>query len=361
MAEAVGLAFGGIALIGLFSTCLEIVDYVADAKAHQPDAALAATQVALLRTRLSQWGDRLSITSPGEEHQILRQKWPEESEIIIDSLLGIKRLFDHSAELIGKHVAAFSAGSCNGSPKERTAKMISRQPSGSGVVTSHKDYNAPLWGRGISRMLLSARWALNDRTKLDSCINQLEFFVSNLEKVCKRLTDSQEYRVELYPEMNSQGMRDTQEAPRLRGPRVEYPRALPSRQDDTALTGQLDRTQGNQHRSQGSSSNTQINMYHPQVQVGPGSSNHPQGQTASPDVFERNITTAGDDSLAPSSIGPYGVPTTYVESRPHVYRDNRTNGGLISSIGPVTEQGAEYIIRMRQQTLEARARYSRPT
>lgn len=152
--------------------------------------------------------------------------------------------------------------------------------------------------------------------------------------------------------MNSQGMRDTQEAARLRGQRVEYLRALPSHQDDKALTIQLDRTQGNQHRSQGSPSNTQINMYHPKVQVGPGSSNHPQGQTASPDVFERNTTTAGDDSLAPSSIGPYGVPTNYVESRPHVYRDNKTNGGLISSIGPVTEQGAEYIIRMRQQTLE---------
>lgn len=363
MAEAVGLAFGGVALVGLFSTCLEIVDYVASARAHRPSAALSATQVSLLRTRLLQWGDRLSITSPGGEHEILRQRWPEESRIIIDSLLGIKRLFDHSTELIGKHMAGLSDASENGLPAT-AATLLPRQPSRSGVALSHKTSNRSVWWRGLARILLSVRWALNDKTELDSCINQLEFFVTNLEKVCKRLMDSDDLRTDLHKEHSPEKMtpHNTQEAIRPRSQRVDYLSASLSPQEHRVVARQTDPNQQSRNAPYGTQSEARYILA--DVYVGTDRSDRSerskngQSQTVN-DVYEDNTSKATHDA-EPALVGPFGTNTSQARPRGEIYRRNKTEGGLIAHIGPVDVNGLSTILQLQKQLLESQAKVSRP-
>jgi len=56
MAEAAGLVLGGVALVGLISTCVEISEYLESAKNRAGDLKMALTKVNLIKQRLDDWG-----------------------------------------------------------------------------------------------------------------------------------------------------------------------------------------------------------------------------------------------------------------------------------------------------------------
>lgn len=107
MAEAAGLVLGGIALAGLVSTCVEIVEYLESAKNRARDFGLALTKVKLLDQRLRAWGAALPVGVPHDpqsNHTIA----PTGCGVLIEetieeTLFGIKILLDKTNEMSKRH------------------------------------------------------------------------------------------------------------------------------------------------------------------------------------------------------------------------------------------------------------------
>lgn len=103
MAEAAGLVLGGIALAGLVTTCVEIVEYLESAKNREGDFRLALIKVNLIKQRLRAWGAALPVNMPHfpkSNHTIA----PAGCGVLIEeTLLDIKILLDKTNEMSKRH------------------------------------------------------------------------------------------------------------------------------------------------------------------------------------------------------------------------------------------------------------------
>ncbi|CAM1508224.1 Fc.00g050720.m01.CDS01 [Cosmosporella sp. VM-42] len=174
MAEAAGLAVGGIALAGLLSTCVEMFEYFESARGYIHASNLGKTKISLLGMRLCRLADIPALHSHGEE-EALKSSWPHDHRTIADSLCSIKTLLNSAHRLIAKYVPS------SGKPHHMEPPRGKGQTSpGSADKGCHSPPRA-------SRILTSVRhgthWAIQDKKKLDSFIIDLEFLVTNLENL----------------------------------------------------------------------------------------------------------------------------------------------------------------------------------
>ena len=61
MAEPIGLAIGVVGLAGLFSTCVECMDYISLGRDYGKDYELSLMKTILLKARLNAWGESLCV------------------------------------------------------------------------------------------------------------------------------------------------------------------------------------------------------------------------------------------------------------------------------------------------------------
>ncbi|KAL9095172.1 MAG: hypothetical protein Q9165_002428 [Trypethelium subeluteriae] len=170
MADVAGLVIGAVALASLFSTCVELFDYFELGRNYACDYRLACTKLGLLRARLSQWGDVLNVAAPGGEHPVLRDCWPSEGEIVGRSLLGIQSILDDTTLLLEKY-----------NVERRGHKIIkSLTFQAKHIIRASTDSNPRL----IRRRTI---WAIHDKGKFDTLIQELSFLIENLERVIDRL------------------------------------------------------------------------------------------------------------------------------------------------------------------------------
>lgn len=103
MAEAAGLALGGIALVGLVSTCVEIAEYLESAKNRESEFTMALTKVNLIKQRLRDWGAALPVDMPPDpqsNHAIA----PSDCGVLIkETLFRIKILLDETNRMSRRH------------------------------------------------------------------------------------------------------------------------------------------------------------------------------------------------------------------------------------------------------------------
>ncbi|ETS81372.1 hypothetical protein PFICI_06374 [Pestalotiopsis fici W106-1] len=184
MAEAAGLAVGTIALASLFQTCLDFLEYIEDARNTKGDQDRGETKLGLLKIRLRQWGDDLQVSHPGHEDGGLRKHWPEEGGTISKSLIGIAAILDEAANLNRKYESYNMKESPSSSPDLELDKG-----SGETQVLRRK------YCKYLIIFKQRASWALKDKKKLHSLLTELDFFITNLEKVTVKLlqTGSFEY------------------------------------------------------------------------------------------------------------------------------------------------------------------------
>ncbi|ERF72210.1 hypothetical protein EPUS_02097 [Endocarpon pusillum Z07020] len=181
MAEAVGLALGTVALASLFSACVELINYFELGKSYEYDYDLACLKLYVLKARLDTCGKTLSIDDAAHESHRLRQHWSQEQDVIIRSLLGIKNIIGNAEVLKDKY------------------RLVPHKPNGlSNFHTIRtKDYNSlgssrpPKSSRRLSLFRRSTIWAIRDRQKFDALLNDMEFFISNVELVVSRLMAKQ--------------------------------------------------------------------------------------------------------------------------------------------------------------------------
>ena len=186
MAEAAGLAVGAVSLATLFSTCIECLDYVSRARNHGKDFKNAMTKFDMLEARLKAWGKLLLVDKPGNELQVLKNQWEHEQEIVGKALNRIKDIFDDRQELEKRYGLQ--------EEEEEEEVNVVQQRSLSNVMASVrlKGIDARLRPYTRSRQQgvhywKKTVWAVHDSKKFDTLIDDLDFYIRNLEKLTKRL------------------------------------------------------------------------------------------------------------------------------------------------------------------------------
>lgn len=181
MAEAAGLALGAVALVSLFQTAVECLEYFELARALKHDHELAATKVSLLESRLKEWGGHVQVLEPGREDEGLRTIWEEEGGLITKSLSGIALILGNAAELnqtYGLHKKKLVR--CKWSspfPRQRPGSKLQSTTSSTSQIAV----------KATASFRRQVVWAIRDKKRFDSLISDLDFLVTNLEKVGERL------------------------------------------------------------------------------------------------------------------------------------------------------------------------------
>ncbi|KAK2615884.1 hypothetical protein N8I77_002607 [Diaporthe amygdali] len=179
MAEAAGLAIGAVALVSLFQTAIELLEYFEAGRGLASDSELAATKLSLLEARLRQWGDDLQVEYPGQEDGGLRTRWADEGGLVTRSLEGISEILGNASQLSEKY----------GLHKKRRLVWHSNIPLLYPIL--HRADIPISSPRKSSRISPSIRrqavWAIKDKKRFESLISDLDFFITNLEKVSGRL------------------------------------------------------------------------------------------------------------------------------------------------------------------------------
>jgi hypothetical protein len=217
MAEAAGLALGAVAFAGLFSTCVECLDYLSQAQTYTRDVQVALTKLDFLQQRLTAWhkartlresdDDDLLAPDTGADSRLVT----EALVVILDILEALKRLcmrYQYSR----RHLYGLSHsyhGTCNGlntriqPSQDSIASMglseIFDEPPGVSdrsyrcgstdsdihalprkvISADHPSPTIP----PLVRFRLKLTWVLGDRRKFNSLISDLEFLLSSLERL----------------------------------------------------------------------------------------------------------------------------------------------------------------------------------
>lgn len=233
MAEAAGLALGAVAFASLFSTCIECLDYLSQARTCSRDVRVAVTKLDLLQQRIKVWSKVISLRDSCEDNALLLDKTLEGGLMtealnimtgIIDTLRALCMKYhenrDRLLSLSPFCDAACSRPCAHGHPlnpvlasarSSHTSISLSSPccdstDSGSSRVDlkplTLKDKSGPHPSASISslsKLRLKVSWALSDRQKFNGLISDLDFLVSNLERLSDTIPMSVKERKEKFP------------------------------------------------------------------------------------------------------------------------------------------------------------------
>lgn len=168
MAEAAGLALGAVALASLFQTCVEFLEYFEVARNFSGDGELVSTKLGLLETRLKNWGYEMKVLDPGREDGGWHAALEDEGGVITRCLVGINDILGDASKLRNEY----------GLDKRKRVDWSSCLPF---------RLRPPQQAKKSRFSRLSVRkhvvWAVRDKKRFDSLIQDLDFFITNLEKV----------------------------------------------------------------------------------------------------------------------------------------------------------------------------------
>lgn len=103
MAEATGLVLGGVALVGLVSTCVEILEYLEDARNRAGDFRVALTKVSLIKQRLSDWGSDVDTCTLFDPKNDRTTTYAHCGGVIKETLYRIEVLLEKTNKMSQRH------------------------------------------------------------------------------------------------------------------------------------------------------------------------------------------------------------------------------------------------------------------
>ena len=124
-------------------------------------------------------GHTLNVERQGREHPGLLRHWTDEREVVGRSLLGIREIFGDARVLAEKYKLTPSRES----PFRSVIAYRATERCADSTKTSFRQVSSSSWALLRRRTL----WAVHDKQKFDSLIQDLSFFIDNLEKVVERL------------------------------------------------------------------------------------------------------------------------------------------------------------------------------
>ncbi|KAI1080867.1 prion-inhibition and propagation-domain-containing protein [Whalleya microplaca] len=200
MAEAAGLALGGIALVSLFKTCAETFECIEDARNITSDVKLATTKIYLLKLRLYQWGQTLAVDRPGEEAEMLRRRWPDSSNAIMDGLAQIRELLETALILGGRYRCSENMTWCGSTtmgpallfyhalPLERSDPdaPVAKPP-----FIKKQLSNIGTRRRSFISFSMRFKWAIHDKKRFHCLITDLDFLITSLEELGEGISEKE--------------------------------------------------------------------------------------------------------------------------------------------------------------------------
>jgi len=197
MAEVAGLALGTVALVTLYSSCLDLINCIESGKNYVDDYGRVCTKLCLLKRRLLDWGQASSIAAPpGHGDEFLPIHWFEDQQQVVRrSLSDIYSIFRNTSILVEKYKAKEKSASCV--RRALTSRSLKTLP-----APDQKPCNE---ARGSSLSLLRRRttWAIHDKQQLDNSIQELDFLIRNLEIITCRLRMSGSRRQDSHNSIDS--------------------------------------------------------------------------------------------------------------------------------------------------------------
>ena len=181
MAEAAGLALGAVSLAGLFTTCVECLDYIDIAQNHGRDYELSMTKLLLLKAKLNTWGRSLQVTDEGQENTVLRDHWKEERENVGRCLVGIKTIFEEADKMESRY-------GLRPLPADPGTMSLSQRQASNAFIQIDAVFRSKLVRRqeGVS-IFQKTRWAIRDKKRFDLMIAELAFLIDGLADLSERL------------------------------------------------------------------------------------------------------------------------------------------------------------------------------
>lgn len=191
MAEAIGLAFGGIALTGLVSSCVDILEYTNSARYWLCDLNLAMTKVELLQYRLDHLR-KLCLAATASGHGKSGDAADDWSTnigcgIATQGLSGVKSVLQQTDKLCRRYsLAHMEAEGEHYSATHRSQDVQSP----TSTATHHLDQPQLVAVKPWRRLGRQLSWALQDKKKFDRLITDLDFLLSNTEQVFQRASSA---------------------------------------------------------------------------------------------------------------------------------------------------------------------------
>lgn len=222
--EAAGLALGGVALLGLFSTCIEALECLEEGRHWARDVHLTLTKLSFLKQRLYDWGDLVSINSSGPESP-MRDAPEEERFLITEGLSGIRNLLVETKQLCAKYdcgcdylshriLRGWGDGVDGSLLEQPTASLSSPGSSGDPCKYSPRKNEGLGWAVGLKLLRMKLVWTINGKKRFNFLIAELESLVGNLERLSDTrttprqnldtMTEEKENKFDFFPA--SQGM-----------------------------------------------------------------------------------------------------------------------------------------------------------
>jgi len=176
MAEAVGLAFGGVALAGLVSSCVDIIEYISSAQNWLCDLNLALTKVALLHCRLDHLRE-ICLAAAAIGHD----KSGDTCDVAAQGLSGVKSVLEQTNKLCRRYSLAHTQDGEYCHAAHRSLDLQS-----SLLVATQLDRPQLTTLKPWQRLGRQLSWALQDKKKFDKLIADLDFLLSNTEQLFRR-------------------------------------------------------------------------------------------------------------------------------------------------------------------------------
>ncbi|KAK7739755.1 hypothetical protein SLS53_005725 [Cytospora paraplurivora] len=182
MAEAAGLALGGIALASLITTCVEFVEYFEDCRNCSRDVIIAVTKVKLMKVRLDQLGSIGHLPVQGclldPNTEMIHHDWHHVSSALPDGASVIKDIIKETTQLCRR----YSYDTCHGASIVRKCSPTAQTPSHQGPDPSGERLQS---GRRavLHTISRSVSWAFHDKKKFNGLISDFDSILSSLEKI----------------------------------------------------------------------------------------------------------------------------------------------------------------------------------
>jgi len=186
MAEAAGLALGGISIASMFSSCVEILEYFEHGRNWFCDFSLALTKVNLMKIRLSQLGEHIQMETCVQEMGVLQSGQPPANGTgsVSAGLLGINEILGRTTVLCSRYSASLDVGPAG------PTKVTKQAGDGSIRALSHPALSftrLPSRPRSLSTLGKKVCWAIHDKKKFEGLISDFECILSNLERIADGL------------------------------------------------------------------------------------------------------------------------------------------------------------------------------
>lgn len=173
MAEVVGIIASAVSIASLFKACVGAFDLVQAARHQGPDLDHLLTDFNTQRWRLPTWGDEMKSKIPSKHSRLNSVQF---RDLVKKNLQRLQELLDESkiiAERYGCREAQVSA---------TNAKNPGLKPISAASV-SHPQSSLP--NKRKFNLRQKARWAIQDRKKLEELNSQIRASIDDLQEITK--------------------------------------------------------------------------------------------------------------------------------------------------------------------------------